>query len=152
MSRVNIDGSKDNNDSHYRYKRYKIKIEEQKGKTVIINLEKIADDYPIDCSILVTYIKKKLGIGIVNKKGNHICSNKSTVNKLEKCLKDFEEEFVKCNKCSLPETDLSLDTTGDLVSKCKCCSNVHTYKYSATVDIVIKYLKKNKKSKKNKKK
>lgn len=149
MPLINISGLEDNNDPFYRYKRDLITIQNQKTKTAITNLDKISTDLSREPKMIIDYFKKKLGVSFTSKKGQYITPKIFTVNELEKCLREYTQDFVLCSVCSLPETDLSIDDNGNLQSKCKCCSNIHTFDYSSLVDNVIKTIKNKKKKKKN---
>ena len=121
--KINVRGLTDNSDDpFYRYKMEKISCTDQKGKTVINNIDAIAKAINRDPKKMIDYFKKRVGTGMTFKDGKVMISKKITTDELEKLLFEFIEYFVLCPTCRNPETILASTTSGKIEMSCKACS------------------------------
>lgn len=123
--KINIRGLTDNsNDSFYRYKMEKIICIEQKGKSVVQNIDSISKALDRDCKYIINYFKKSLGTSIIYKDNKLIISKLVSVNDLEQILFEFIEYYVICHSCKNPETELTFDKKNNPILSCKACSHI----------------------------
>lgn len=152
VKKINLCGTSENTDPFYRYQRNELDVHTHKTKTSINNLSITAADMKRTEKEIITYFKCKLGISFSSKKTGYITPKLISKEDLEKCLKEYVDDYVLCKKCELPETTLEVDDD-KLLANCSCCSYVHTYKEEGKngeiIRKMIKLLNK-KKSKKNK--
>uniref|UniRef100_A0A6C0ELN2 Translation initiation factor IF2/IF5 domain-containing protein n=1 Tax=viral metagenome TaxID=1070528 RepID=A0A6C0ELN2_9ZZZZ len=109
-------------DPHYRYIRPVVAIHSEKDKTVIENLEKIANALHIPSETLMAYFKCKLNTRV---KGTAI-TGKISASKLESLINEFIEEYILCpsKTCRLPELHLRASKKkNEIVLQCKACGH-----------------------------
>jgi len=145
---INVRGLDDKNDSDpcFRYKMQALKLEKQKTKDVILNINDIGDNLSRDPKMLVEFLKKKFGTQM---------KYSATLNKIEikgisqidlqKAIYEFIEYFVLCPTCRNPETILRKKKENLYIS-CKACSHDEQIKMtnkivSNTSDNIIKLIK-----------
>jgi len=122
MSKINIQGINNINDTFYRYKMSPLNVVKQRNKTVIDNLVKVAADLDRDPKTIVDYFKKKFNTSFTYKNDILSTTTDITYDKFELALRDFIESYVLCGTCKLPETELTINKDKILLN-CKCCSN-----------------------------
>jgi translation initiation factor 2 beta subunit (eIF-2beta)/eIF-5 len=129
MSKINIAGIADVTDPFYRYKMNKVKIQKQKTKTAILNLKQIAEDLGRDVVLIIDYIKKKLGMSLTINKTDYSVTTFKDIDpsEIEKCIREYIEYFVLCEKCKNPETIFEIKKEVKTLT-CKACSHVTTVK------------------------
>lgn len=144
---INVNNS---DDLFYRYKMEKVNIT-NKGFgnglfTIINNLESIAKSINTPVEILYKYIANDLGSNYNEKKksmnGNH------THEKIQESIYKYINDFVICNKCGIPEVNYFLEKKS-IEAKCSACGTLNEIKNNnkinqKNVDIILKYLEKNK--------
>ena len=144
---INVNNS---DDLFYRYKMEKVNIT-NKGFgnglfTIINNLESIAKSINTPVEILYKYIANDLGSNYNEKKksmnGNH------THEKIQESISKYINDFVICNKCGIPEVNYFLEKKS-IEAKCSACGTLNEIKNNnkinqKNVDIILKYLEKNK--------
>jgi translation initiation factor 2 beta subunit (eIF-2beta)/eIF-5 len=144
---INVNNS---DDLFYRYKMEKVNIT-NKGFgnglfTIINNLESIAKSINTPVEILYKYIANDLGSNYNEKKksmnGNH------THEKIQESIYKYINDFVICNKCGIPEVNYFLEKKS-IEAKCSACGKLNEIKNNnkinqKNVDIILKYLEKNK--------
>ena len=109
MSKVNITGTSDSIDPFFRYTRHPINVTNLEGKsyknaTTIYNLDQIAEELSREKSVLLQFLKLYFQCAFTDRKDGVTCSQKITPDKMEWAIKEFEDDFVLCHKCALPET------------------------------------------------
>jgi len=105
--KINIRGFTDNNnDVFYRYKMEKLICSEQKGKTIINNIEHIAKALNRPPDMIKDYYKKRIGGNIIYKDNKMVLPKKMLPDELENILFEYIEYNVLCPNCKLPETKL----------------------------------------------
>lgn len=115
-TRVTIPKTK-SDDCFYRYTRPIVKTQTIKGKTCILNLDKISKDLGRTQSDIISYIKKGTGLGIDQKEfklGNILMTGTCSVEKIEEIIEKFVKDKVLCPKCKSPEW------TGKKCPACGC--------------------------------
>ncbi len=120
---MNIQGVDDIIDPFYRYKMQPLNVIQQKNKTVIDNINKVASDLDRTPEMICSYFKKKFSTSMVLKDGVLSTTAKLSYHDFEKVLREFIEEWVLCPKCKLPELVLS-ENKGKTIMTCKSCSHV----------------------------
>ena len=144
---INVNNS---DDLFYRYKMEKVNIT-NKGFgnglfTIINNLENIAKSINTPIEILNKYIANDLGSNYNEKKksmnGNH------TQEKIQESIHKYINDFVTCSKCGIPEINYLLENK-KVESRCSACGSLNEIKNNnkinqKNVDIILKYLEKNK--------
>ena len=144
---INVNNS---DDPFYRYKMEKVSIT-NKGFgnglfTIINNLENIAKSINTPVEILYKYISNDLGSNYNEKKksmnGNH------THEKIQESIYKYINDFVICSKCGIPEINYLLDNK-KVEARCSACGSLNEIKNNnkinqKNVDIILKYLQKNK--------
>lgn len=122
MSKINIIGLNENDDPFYRYKMNKLNVIKRKNTTVIDNLKDVAKDVERDPQLLIDYFKKRFSVAFIYK--NNILSTTSNLSydDFYTALREFIEYLVLCEKCHLPETNISIGKIVEL--KCRSCANV----------------------------
>lgn len=121
-----IRGLTEINDPFYRYKMEKIKFSREKTKTCISNLEEIAKYLGIpNVEIILSFLKKRLSISIVNNKNRLIITNKVNTKNIQDALYEFIEIFVLCQneKCKKPELIYNIHKD-KLQCQCKACGHL----------------------------
>jgi len=126
MSKINIEGKSDIDDSFYRYKMRKMIIESQKNKTVITNLKEVGDDINRNPETIAMFFKKKMSISISYKKNLFVTTAVLDYKQMHSLLREFIEMFVLCNKCQLPEINIIVEKK-KIEGVCQSCSNVIDY-------------------------
>ena len=110
MSKINITGMTESFDPFFRYTRCQINLSNLEGKsykkaTTIYNLDQISNDLGRDKKDLLQFLKLYFNCPFVDRKEGITCSQKITLDKMECAIKEFEQDFVLCQQCNLPETD-----------------------------------------------
>lgn len=136
MNRINIRGKNEIDDPFYRYKRDRVITQKLRNKVEIANLTKISKDIERDPDILISYLKLKFNSNFIDK-NNKITTTKNLENsQIESVINDFIQEYVLCEKCLLPETDLLYKDT--IYLNCRCCS--HLTKKNPDDKIIMKFI------------
>lgn len=121
--KINIRGLTDNSgDIFYRYKMEKLICIDQKGKTVVNNIDNIAKAIDRDPKNIANHFKKRLGTAMVYKDSKITISKTVTVNELEQLLFEFIEYNVLCPVCKNPETIVTINKKNKQEMTCKACS------------------------------
>lgn len=122
MSKMNIQGVNDINDSFYRYKMEKLNVIAQKNKTIIDNIKKVCDDIAVSPIMLYKFFKKRFSVSM-NMDKNYVLSTtkKITYDEFEKVLREFIEKYVLCKQCKLPELNYTIEKN-KTIRICKSCS------------------------------
>lgn len=103
-------------DPFYRYKREKVKLNEDKLGTKITNLNNISKSINLKSKTIITYIQKKVGC---NSKNDILY--KKPLN--ENIIDDIVEELIVniiCGKCHIPEIEF-IKNKKQIKKKCKAC-------------------------------
>jgi len=79
-----------------------LNIKHQKKKTIIENLDSVANSLHRHPATLLSYWSQTLGCGKI-KQGLCGCHSRET---LQESLQGFVQLYVLCDQCDLPETDL----------------------------------------------
>ena len=145
---LNVNGS---NDDFYRYKMNMVNIS-NKGNgngqfTIITNLTDICKTINTPPEILYKYIANDLGSSFNEKKNS--LTGTHTQETIQQSIFKYINDFVICNKCSIPEINYSLKNKNIVESKCSACGSYNTIKNNNKInvkinDIILKYLQKNK--------
>ncbi|VBB18507.1 Eukaryotic translation initiation factor 5, putative [Yasminevirus sp. GU-2018] len=143
-------------DPSYRYKMEKLAFQKERTKTCITNLQKIAVDLKIPThDLIVTYLKKRLSIAIVEKEGKVIITNDVDTKTIQSALYEFIEYFVLCKRCRFPELNYEIEKK-KLQVNCRSCGtlgsideNQYTEKVVRAFEAKIATSSKSKKGKKN---
>lgn len=120
--KINIEGLSDVMDPFYRYTMTKMNIIRHKNKTVIDNIDTVCKDLERDPKLLVDFYKKKFSISIIYKDNVMSTSANIQYDQFHLMLREFIEQYVLCEKCKLPETDIQIKDDKIKLS-CKCCSH-----------------------------
>lgn len=125
--KIPICGLADNDDPFYRYQRSIVMINQLKNKSEIVNLHTVAKDLEREPWMIEEYIKKKLGINLIQK--GHACQTTRTIQpmEIELIIREFTEYFILCPQCRLPETEYAVEKDA-YVMTCRSCSCVTTLK------------------------
>jgi translation initiation factor 5 len=144
---INVNNS---DDLFYRYKMEKVNIT-NKGFgnglfTIINNLESIAKSINTPVEILYKYIANDLGSNYNEKKKS--MNGSHTHEKIQESIHKYINDFVICNKCGIPEVNYFLENK-NIEAKCSACGTLNEIKNNnkinqKNVDIILKYLQKNK--------
>lgn len=134
---INIRGLEDNIDPSYRYKMEAINIVQQRGKSVITNINEIGMNLTTEPKIkdntkykpenkakmLIEFFKKKFSIPIkCDKNLTKVELKGVTREELQNAIYEFIEYFVICPTCQNPETILSKDKNNIYIT-CQACSH-----------------------------
>lgn len=103
-------------DPFYRYKREKVKLNEDKLGTKITNLNNIAKSINLKSKTVITYIQKKLGC---NSKNDILYKKILDVNKIDNIIEELILNII-CKKCKNPEIDF-IKNKKIINKKCKAC-------------------------------
>ena len=130
QSTINLGGT--SHDVHYRYKMPTLTthIEKKNGVTTIIdNITTITDVIKRTPKDVSSYFSKNLGANInyVKNKGIVIVGCDKSKDELQEILNSYLEEFVLCDKCKKPETEIKVHKKSKL-KICKACSHASTIK------------------------
>ena len=125
MSKINIQGVNDINDSFYRYTMTKLNVIRQRTKTVIDNLVIVSRDLDRDPKLIVDFFKKKFSVSFTFKNDILSTTTDITYDQFYMALRDFIEIYVLCEICKLPETELTINKNQNkILLTCKCCPNI----------------------------
>lgn len=119
--KIKIQGIEDINDPFYRYEMTKLNVISQRTTTKIDNIEIVCKDIEREPKLLIDYFKKKFNSSFIFKKGALITTTEIPYKKFENVLREFIEYYILCEKCKLPETDLT-QKGNKIILNCKCCS------------------------------
>ncbi|KAL9645721.1 hypothetical protein ABK040_003453 [Willaertia magna] len=127
MSIVNI--PKSIQDQHYRYKRevLQVKIEGQGNgkKTVIVNMENVADQLKIPAEYAIKYFGLELAASTKVKNDRAIINGEYDQNRVEAVLENFIAKFILCQKCNLPELDYKVKSNKQPITTCcRACGHL----------------------------
>lgn len=118
---------KNNKDPHYRYKMPKLcaKVEGSGNgiKTVITNMSAISKSLNRPASYPIKYFGCELGAQ-VTMNNDYVVNGSHDVDKLINLLYGFIRKFVLCNKCSNPETNLTVERN-TIHQKCIACGHAY---------------------------
>lgn len=120
MSKINIQGIKDIDDSLYRYKMMKPVVTKLKTKTELSNLDAVCKDLNRTPHMLIEFLKKKFGTNFVQKDNKYTTTKVLSYEEIMNTIREFIEYFVLCPNCKLPETECIIDKKLNI--SCKCCS------------------------------
>jgi len=125
MALINVDPEKQT-DPFYRYKMQRVitKIEGNGNgiKTVVPNIQDIADRLARDVECLMKYFAHELAVTTKFKDGKWIMTGSFQQDTVQQSLFDFVKKFVLCKECRNPETVVQMDENKDLCLNCKACS------------------------------
>ncbi len=105
----------------------KVKGHLQGNKTIISNLNQIAETLKRPIQHLFKYLLKELATPGAYKIGRAIFGAKISASKINDKIKKYAEEVVLCKQCGKPETQLTKEN--DLVYlKCQACGTNYVVK------------------------
>lgn len=107
-------------DPFYRYRRPLSIIEHKLGKTIIINLNEIANALHTKPLYLVYYFKLKKSVSVTKRlEINGII----TKLELETLINQFIDEYILCNICGYPEL-ITIKSEKSIYFRCDACGNI----------------------------
>ncbi len=121
-SKMNIQGKLDIIDPHYRYKMETVIIEKQKNKTIVTNFKNISKNLNRDPKDIIKYLKKKMGIALTYKNDTLVSTKDITAQDLYTVLRQYIQEYILCETCKNPETEL-ITKSDKLYKKCSACGD-----------------------------
>jgi len=105
----------------------KIKGHQEGNKTIIINLNQIAEKLARPMSHFFKYLLKELASPGSVQNNRAILGTKVPASKVNDKIRKYAEEFVLCKKCGKPDTKLLKE--GELVFlKCQVCAEKYVVK------------------------
>lgn len=107
-------------DPFYRYKVHQLIIETTKGKTILINIDNVAQELKVDPMYIIRYFGSYLGTQVKYNNRKATLSGTFSVTKLSQLLVQFIQEMVLCKNCGLPELDY-LITKDKVILICRSC-------------------------------
>ncbi|MBD3208817.1 translation initiation factor IF-2 subunit beta [Candidatus Woesearchaeota archaeon] len=98
----------------------------QGAKTVISNLNQIADHLHRPIKHLLKYLARELATTTEQAKQLVILGSKLSASKINEKIQAYAEEFVICRECGKPDTKLNKE--GDIYYfKCQACGARYTF-------------------------
>jgi len=126
MPKINIQGEDDVIDPFYRYKMEKMTVNNQKNKTIVSNIDKIAADINVQTELVCEYFKNSLATNVKHVGSNLTINGKVDYDRLFDILKKFIDLMVLCPECGKPELDTYVENS-KVTSRCKACPEVTTH-------------------------
>jgi translation initiation factor 2 subunit 2 len=102
----------------------KIKGHIQGSKTVLVNLNQIANDFQRPVEHLLKYITKELGTPGVMKNNTAILAIKVPASRINEKIRNYANEFVLCHECGKPDTKIIKEGMVNYL-KCMACAAKH---------------------------
>ena len=142
---INVRGLEPVIDSFYRYKMPTVNIVNQKTKSIITNINEIAQSIERNPNMIVDFLKKKFSTSMnYNKNDNTVEFKGAEIDLIQDAIYEFIEYYVLCPTCRNPETVLSNKKTGINI-KCNACSHNDKLKTTAsivnkTIDMISKHI------------
>lgn len=131
MSMINIGES---DDIFYRYKRPVAIIDIQSGKTIITNLNDIAQAINTKPSHILYFIQLEKSTSVTNKGEIKIILLKSVV---EDLIEKYIAKYILCNICKYPELETK-KINKKLYFNCKACGNSKEVEKNKFTKIIYK--------------
>lgn len=103
-------------DPFYRYKREKVKLNEDKLGTKITNLNNISKSINLKSKTIMTFIQKKIGC---NSKNDILYKKQLNENTIDDILEELITNII-CGKCNNPEIEFNKNKK-KINKKCKAC-------------------------------
>ena len=98
------------------------------NKTIISNIQQIANTLRRDVEHLLKYLLKELATpGDINRSGLLILGSKIPASRINDKIKQYAHDFVLCSVCGKPDTELKKEG-GFLVMRCSACGNKQNVK------------------------
>lgn len=127
-------------DPFYRYKVIQLQIKTITNRTILPNLDNMADDLNISPNIICKYICYKMGImGKYDKKKEYwyLQSDKISSDQLTIIIMELIDKLIMCPNCNLPELKYTRHKK-KINIKCSCCSY---YSDQSALDVDTKIIK-----------
>ena len=101
----------------------KVKGHQQGNRTIISNINQIANDLGRAVGHLLKFVLKELAApGEIKKSGALIIGTKVPASRINEKIRKYAEEFVLCKECSKPDTKIEKDK-GISYLKCTACGS-----------------------------
>jgi translation initiation factor 5 len=140
---ININGN--SSDINYRYKMEKISLTNcgygNGLYTIINNMDNIGKSINTPSEILYKYLASILGSAFNDKKKS--LTGMHSVETIQQHIYDYINKFVICPNCNIPELMYKIENK-KVCSSCSACCKNNTIKYNKVLDLIEKYLIKNK--------
>ncbi|MDP3766120.1 MAG: translation initiation factor IF-2 subunit beta, partial [Nanoarchaeota archaeon] len=100
----------------------------QGNRTIVININQIANTLRRDVSHLLKYVLKELAApGEIKKSGALIIGTKMPASRINEKVRKYAEEFVLCKECGKPDTKIEKEK-GISYLKCSACGSRNVVK------------------------
>jgi translation initiation factor 5 len=140
---ININGN--SNDMNNRYKMEKISLNNcGNGNglfTIINNMDNIAKSINTPSDILYKYLVFELGSAFNEKKKS--LTGMHSVETIQQHLYNYINKFVICPNCNIPELMYKIENK-KVCSSCSACHKINNIQSGKVLDLIEKYLVKNK--------
>lgn len=122
QNQINVRGTTEISDPHYRYRMEAVEITKQGVKFAFTNIDSICTSLSREPNQLVSFFKKYFGSAFEYKNSVATTTKKDlSKNELQNAVFKYIEDFVLCKKCRNPETEYVKEKKKTLLC-CKACS------------------------------
>lgn len=121
-------------DAFYRYKMPSIIIKTEINQTVLVNLMNIVSSLNSKEEYLIKFLSEDLGTNVIVKNKKISLNGIFNQKTVQESIYKFIENFIICQGCGNPETEMYLSKKKEIKTECKACGKkfkiINEYKVS----------------------